>query len=333
MTNLLIPDHYPPSTSHNHLPIVGQLLVLILVIGGFFGSMFLLSTDDENSQITDTVREPFSHEGAVTKTTPSNIGDIAVKAQSAFVWDVRGQRVLFEKKEQEVLPLASITKLMTALVTHELVGDQESVVVPSSAVAQEGDSGLYAGEVLSQEKLRHMALVSSSNDAAYTLAAVAGSLLGDRDPVKQFVSSMNIRADELELNSLNFKNMTGLDVSETEPGAIGTAKDVSFLMEYLIEQYPQILIPTQSARDVVYNEAGNYHQAANTNVVAEHIPNLLGSKTGYTDLAGGNLTVAFDLGYNRPIVVTVLGSTRDARFTDVLTLVEAVQKSVTTSTP
>jgi D-alanyl-D-alanine carboxypeptidase (penicillin-binding protein 5/6) len=173
-----------------------------------------------------------------------------------------------------------------------------------------------------------MALISSSNDAAYELAASVGILLGDRDPVSQFVTAMNIKAQELGLDSLAFKNTTGLDLSLTEPGSVGNAKDVSFLMEHIITTYPDVLIPTQQTTTKVYNANGDYHTTENTNDIVARIPNLIGSKTGYTDLAGGNLTIAFDLGLNRPIIVTVLGSTRDERFTDVLKLVTAVQESI-----
>ena len=78
----------------------------------------------------------------------------------------------------------------------------------------------------------------------------------------------------------------------------------------------------------VYSDSGNYHDAQNTNDALYLIPNLLASKTGYTDLAGGNLTIAYDAGFNRPIIVTVLGSTQQERFSDVVRLVEAVQSDL-----
>ena len=87
--------------------------------------------------------------------------------------------------------------------------------------------------------------------------------------------------------------------------------------------YPEILRPTNTSATRINNTAGAYNDANNTNEVALKIPNMIGSKTGYTDLAGGNLTIAFDAGLNRPIIITVLGSTRDERFTDVFTLVRA----------
>jgi D-alanyl-D-alanine carboxypeptidase len=217
---------------------------------------------------------------------------------------------------------------MTALLAHELVPGDEGVTVPMAAIRQEGSSGLVAGEQLDIEKLRQLALVSSSNDAAFALAASVGTLLGTKDPTSQFIAGMNIRADELGLLTLDFKNTTGLDVSLTEPGAIGSARDVSFLMEYIISNYPEIITPTQDSATRIYNAAGAYHDINNTNEVALQIPNMIGSKTGYTDLAGGNLTIAFDAGLNRPIIITVLGSTRDERFSDVLALVSAVQETL-----
>jgi D-alanyl-D-alanine carboxypeptidase (penicillin-binding protein 5/6) len=198
---------------------------------------------------------------------------------------------------------------MTALLAYELTDPQKAAVISSRALGQDGSSGLSEGEQLTIKELNKLALVASSNDAAFALGAAVGALLGDKDPTTQFVAGMNVKADELKLSSLKFKNTTGLDLSPTEPGAVGSAKDISFLMEYILKN-------------------GDYHDIENTNEILYAIPNLLGSKTGYTDLAGGNLTIAFDAGMNRPIVVTVLGSTREERFSDVLRLVHAVQRNI-----
>jgi D-alanyl-D-alanine carboxypeptidase (penicillin-binding protein 5/6) len=263
------------------------------------------------------------------KVIPQRFEDVAVVARSAYVFDVVGQRALYSKNPDEVLPLASITKLMTALLAHELLSEDEYTEVPLSAIRQEGSSGLFAGEQLSLESLQRLSLISSSNDAAYSMAASVGSLLGDRDPTWQFVEGMNIKAAELGLHSLHFKNPTGLDVSATEPGAVGSARDATFLLEEIITNYPEVIAPTQELETRVYNAAGAYHEVENTNPLVTQIPGLIASKTGYTDLAGGNLTIAYDLGFNRPIIITVLGSTHAERFDDVLRLVAAVRDSLT----
>lgn len=326
-------DKYPhmieetKPSKKNIFPIMAQLGILSLILFGIFGAWIF----DTQSNEIKTLPEP---RNIVVDTTEYRLApqkierEINLRAQSAYVWDVRSQRSLYKKNADESLPLASITKLMTALLAHELVPGDEQVRIPLKAIMQEGSSGLVAGEQLDIEELQQLSLVSSSNDAAYALAASVGSLLGTEDPASQFIAGMNIRADELGLTTLHFKNTTGLDESLTEPGAIGSARDVSFLMEYIIVNYPEIIAPTQKSATRIYNTAGAYHDANNTNEVALQIPNMIGSKTGFTDLAGGNLTIAFDAGLNRPIIITVLGSTRDERFSDVLTLIAAVQETL-----
>ncbi|MCA9354859.1 MAG: D-alanyl-D-alanine carboxypeptidase [Candidatus Kaiserbacteria bacterium] len=315
-----------PSTK-NHFPIVAQLGVLAFVLTGIFGTLYVVGDNSQQPTVTQTPPPPIIEIKQQTL-PPQKIEDVELRATAAYVWDVTGQRALYNKNASEPLPLASITKLMTTLLAHELIADNEAAVVSLNAIRQEGSSGLFAGEELEIKDLQELALISSSNDAAYALAASVGNLLGDNDPTNQFIAGMNIRAAELGLETLEFKSTTGLDISETEPGATGSARDVTFLMEYIITHYPDLIAPTKQAETLVYNTAGAYHEAHNTNEIVLDVPNLLGSKTGYTDLAGGNLTIAFDAGLNRPIIITVLGSTRDERFTDVLTLVKAVQESV-----
>jgi D-alanyl-D-alanine carboxypeptidase (penicillin-binding protein 5/6) len=313
-------------TEKNRFPIIMQLGILSFILVGIFGA--LLFQSNQNQVAGELPPPPVQNNTQAELLIPEKIADVNLRAEAAYVWDVRAQRALYAQNESTALPLASITKLMTALLSYELIEQNEVASISRNALLQEGSSGFQIGEQLRIEDLTQMALISSSNDAAYELAASVGTLLGDRDPVAQFVTGMNIRAAELGLESLEFKNMTGLDVSLSEPGSVGSARDVSFLMEHIIDTYPDILLPTREVITQVYNTNGDYHTTENTNEIVSKIPNLIGSKTGYTDLAGGNLTIAFDLGHNRPIIVTVLGSTRAERFTDVLTLVAAIQESI-----
>lgn len=315
---------------HERLPVIAQLSVLFLILGGLFGTLVFLqdanTTKEELTATTPLKTEPLP---PVTP-TQNTLTNITVQGAAAFVWDVKSQKVLYEKNAEAVLPLASITKLMTTLLTYELFDPKERTNIPLAAILQDGDTGLFAGEQFKTGDLQRLALVSSSNDAAFALGATVGEALGDRDPTAQFVTGMNIRAEELGLDSLEFKNTTGLDLSVSEPGAVGSAKDVSLLMAYIVKNYPELLNPTTESATRVYNLDGAYHEIYNTNDLVGNIPNLIGSKTGFTDLAGGNLTIAFDAGLDRPIVITVLGSTREGRFNDVENLIKAVQASYNT---
>ena len=311
-------------------PVKTQLFIIAMFMLVIFGSVIVPKTiallEDEKVPEVNQF-EVLDQEANVTK-IPAKIDSLDIRAQSAFVWDVREQRVIFQKEADEQLPLASITKLMTALVAYELVSDDTSVTVSPNAAAQQSGGSLLSGEVFEIKDLADFALISSYNSAAYTVADSVGAILGDSDPVGQFIAGMNIRATELELNSLKFLNPTGLDISADEAGAFGSARDVSFLVEYIVKNHPEILLPTTVESTRIYNKAGQYHDAHNTNNIVLDIPNLMGSKTGFTDLAGGNLVVAFDAGFNRLIIVTVLGSTRSERFTDTQKIISEVQKAI-----
>lgn len=320
------------SLTKNQFPIITQLLVVGILLVVILGTIPLHkknqieaeAVQNDDIAIAEVKSEKYEHSIA----SLSEIARIDITARSAYVYDVRAGQVLYSKNADDILPLASITKLMTALLTYELMEEDIELRVPSSVAHKEQYNDLVSGEKLEADDLLQLALISSSNAAAHTLAENVGALLGDSDPIEQFVSGMNIRADELELNSMQFYNATGLDLSSTEPGAVGTARDVTYLVAYILEKYPDILSPTTEDTARIYNTEGAYHEVRNTNSKISAIPNLIGSKTGYTDLAGGNLTVAFDIGFDRPIIITVLGSTRTDRFNDVATLLNAVMKLV-----
>lgn len=312
------------------LPVLAQLSVLFVILASLFGTLLFLQEVNSFKQ-PPLVNLPPNIEPLPPITATENVfANITIQGASAFVWDVNKEMVLYKKNPDAVLPLASITKLMTTLLTYELFDPSERANVPLAAILQSGDNGLIVDEEFTAADLQELALISSSNDAAYALGATLGESLGERDPNAQFVTGMNIRANELGLHTLDFKNTTGLDLSISEPGAVGSARDVTRLMEYIIQNYPELLNPTTQSATKVYNTEGAYHEVYNTNQLVGDIPNLIGSKTGYTDLAGGNLIIAFDAGINRPIIVTVLGSTRDGRFNDVETLVKAAQASFNT---
>ncbi len=314
-------------------PAIAQLAILLVVLAVIFSATFLPGIVKNKIAARNPATVPTAPLVIADTNTAiiptDSIAAVKVKARAAFVYDVRTKRVLYQKDADAVLPLASITKLMTALVAHELVESKQTVTIPKAAIQQDGASGLKEGEKMTTQALSDYAVLASSNDAAYALAAAVGAVLDPNANANQtFVNSMNIRATELGLPNLKFYNPTGLDLSTTEAGAVGTAREVSFLMDYSLANYPSVLEPTTFTRTRVYSSDGAYHDAENTNPIISQIPNLLGSKTGYTDLAGGNLTIVFDAGFNRPIIVTVLGSSYDERFSDVLGLVHAVTNAL-----
>lgn len=329
--DFIISSSVAETTPRRRFPVVAQLVVLGVLMVLIFSTVIFPFAKSKVSHTNDTrvdTPAPTADSTTLSKTIVQSLGTVTITAHAAYVYDVKMQRSLYNKNADEALPLASISKLMTTLLAEELVSATTTLNIPKAAVLQDGASGLREGERISRQALSDYALIASSNDAAFALGAAVGSVIGgDNNQDQTFVDSMNIRANELGLSSMKFYNPTGLDISLSRAGAYGSARDVSFLLEYIMKQYPDLLKPTTAVTTRIYDASGAYYEAENTDPIINQIPNLRASKTGYTDLAGGNLTVAFDVGFDRPIIITVLGSTFSDRFVDVITLTTAVKKA------
>ncbi len=316
-----------------HIPVIQQLSIALGILVLIFGTTYIgnIASFFDTSEIDKTQADLSTK---VTKIiTESNkedfFEDIKIEAESAYIWDIRMQKAIYNKNADERLPLASITKLMTALVAYELIDDTDTIGITMDAISQEGDSGFLDGEEFSLRNLTNLTLITSSNDGAYALASAAGNSLGyTENPARIFIDAMNIRAEEIGLSQTYFNNPTGLDISETKAGAYGSARDMAFLMEYVITNYPEVLELTKEGLTAIPNMEGNAHTAQNTNNTVTSINGLIASKTGYTDLAGGNLVIVYDAGLNRPIIVSVLGSTMNGRFSDVSILAEKARQYI-----
>ncbi len=240
--------------------------------------------------------------------------DTIIEAKSAMVYDIVSGKTLYSKNADAQLPLASITKLVTALVADDHTGSNAMVQVSEQALDTEGESGLIVGDTWLEKDLSDFMLVSSSNDAATTLALAQGDK-------RQFVSLMNKLVSRLGLTSLVLLNESGLDISSAQAGAYGSARDISLLVTYMTMLKPELLRSTAIQSYTSVSTTGLRYNTKNTNKIVNAVPNMIGGKTGYTDLAGGNLAIVFDISIGTPVVVVVLGSTKDGRFTDVLKLV------------
>jgi D-alanyl-D-alanine carboxypeptidase len=262
-----------------------------------------------------------------TLTAMGEFPGVELEAKSAYVYDARTKEVIFAKNENQRLPLASLTKVMAALVAKELSPDYGTVTVTQGALAPEGDSGLRVGERWRLRDLLDFSLVSSSNDGIHAVALSLGALskadVSEEQIVEDFVREMNEKAHELDLRNTYFWNETGLDESDVKGGAYGTARDMALLLEYILGSQPELLEATRDTEALVHSLDNLEHTARNTNQLTPEIPGLLASKTGFTSTAGGNLVFAFDPELGRPIIVSVLGSSASGRFVDARKLVDA----------
>lgn len=303
----------------------------ILLILAMFGVLLFMVLFFNSIARRDGVSVP-------SETVLKKFDPIITEAKGVFVYDLREQKILYTKNENARLPLASLTKVMSVLVARDLGSSRRVVLVDERALQAEGDSGLYRGEKWILENLIDFSLITSSNDGiramALSLGALSNTNASSEEIIDDFVTEMNIKAGKLGLKDTYFWNETGLDMpistaskeSAKKGGAYGSARDISKLMEYALVEYPGLFEATQKSTSTIESLDNHPHLAKNTNSLIAEIPGLLISKTGYTDLSGGNLAFIFDPELGHPIIVSILGSTAQGRFEDARRIVVAVLK-------
>ncbi len=255
-----------------------------------------------------------------------------VIASSYVVLDIESGTVIAEKNSQVTRPLASVTKVMSAVVARSVLPKDSEVTIRKEFLEEEGDSGLRDGEVFKLSDLLDLSLIVSSNDGARSIASVAGVFMLNTTDYSfgrsEFIKEMNLQAKKLGLNSLSFTNETGLDNEDGTTGGYGNAQDIAKLFAYALKEYPDLLEATSHTKDTV-KSLQYVHNLENTNNSLGEIPNIIASKTGFTGIAGGNLAIVFDAGFGRPIAIVVLGSTTDGRFTDMVALASSTLQYLT----
>ncbi len=249
----------------------------------------------------------------------------ALTAQSAVVYDPTTGRILYAKEANVQRPLASLTKLMAAAAVLSAQKENPNIAIRIEDLAPEGDWNLWVGEEWPLNDLVTFGLVASSNDA---MAAAAGSVPGS------LIDTMNKSAKNIGLSHTYFLNPTGLDEDVETAGAYGTAHDMALLTAVFLKEFPSFFEATAKSGITIQNGDRTIYADATAQPLLD-IPGLIGAKTGYTDLAGGNLVAAIDIEIGRPLIISVLGSTKAGRFEDVKMLVDAVRGTLdsTQTTP
>lgn len=239
------------------------------------------------------------------------IPEIEAKATLSVKIDKIGnQKIIFEKNANEVLPIASLTKLMTALIVLENYDLYQELIVSREAIDQPEDFGqLKVGERLSVENLLYIMLIESSNDAAYTLADLISQ--------EAFVDLMNIEAKFLELNNAHFADPAGY-----LPENFSTAKDLVKFTHYLLEKKPEIFEITRVSEFDLYDPEGIFHhRLINTNELLKDYPQIIGGKTGETSKARQCFLLILKSPRDNSILINIILGSED-RFGEMKKLIE-----------
>ncbi len=237
----------------------------------------------------------------------------AVVARHWVIVDARDGRVLAERAAREPVAVASLTKVMTALVALERGNFDEPVTIVPEDLIGESSAGLQAGQVVTLRTLLYGLMLRSGNDAAMAIARAVGGSPHREDPAARarFVGWMNEKAAALRLSATHFRNPHGLD----EPGHVSSALDLARLTRIALAD-PRFVAVFGAAE-----YRGEGFEWRNTNRLPERYPGVIGGKTGWTDEAGLCLIEVAERAGHRLIVV-LTGSTFEAWYEDAAKLLD-----------
>lgn len=239
-----------------------------------------------------------------------------LSAKAVFVKDLTTDTILYQKDAHLSLPIASTTKIMTAVVSSEYFKPNSVLQVKIGATVAGSKVGLVAGEDLSFRSLLYGMLLSSGNDAAYTLAEnYPGGVSG-------FVLAMNKKAALLNLQNTRFDNPAGFD----SPNHFSSARDLSIITEQALKNTTLARIFATKQTSIISLDKKYTYQLANLNKLLTQVKGVLGVKTGYTEGAKENL-VTYVVRDGHQILTVLLGS--NDRFGESTKLIEWVYENFT----
>ena len=235
--------------------------------------------------------------------------ELTLTSHAALLMEKSTGEILYAQNEHDALPPASVTKIMTVLLTMEAIDSGrialDDMVTVSAYAAGMGGSQVFLaeGEQMSVDDLLKAVCVSSGNDAAVALAEhVAGV-------TELFVEQMNNRARELGMKDTHFVNCTGL----TAEGHLTSAHDIALMSRELLLHHPEVRNYTTIWMDTLRN--GTFG-LSNTNKLIRFYEGATGLKTGFTQEAGYCISATAERDGMELIAVIMKGTTSDSRNAD-----------------
>ena len=233
---------------------------------------------------------------------------VKLTAKSAAVVDFSSGRYLFSKNIDQQLPIASLTKLMTALVflennpgwQKEIVMQKQDEVAPAKYI--------YRGEKVRVKDLFMVSLIASDNNATMALVRSTGL------PIQEFIAKMNKRAKELGMNNTHFADVTGLTAKN-----VSTVRDLLILGKVVWRQAD--ILNAASRQSYLLQTANKQRRVISTNKLFGSFVEVEAGKTGYTEEAGYCFFAKLANQEGDEILAIVLGSaSEEGRFQEVKTL-------------
>lgn len=282
---------------------------------GINNQLFFLSSIS-GSQQSEAGFEPVEPKETPPPPSPYrnwNVPELDLQAESGLALEssLNGKdKILFNKNIYMKLPIASLTKLMTAVISLENYNLLQKIKISEDVISQEGETGLLSVDMkMTVNDLLYIMLIESDNHAAYALSEGMDKY--------DFVRLMNEKARELGMESTFFTEPTGLSAKN-----VSTAEDLSKLAKHILMNHPEI---SEISRLKEYN-LPNYGILSSTDQLLGEVPDIVIGKTGFTLEAGGCLFLAVKSPEKSDyIIYAVLGA--GDRFAEMKKIIEWVNQA------
>lgn len=246
----------------------------------------------------------------------------SIEAESYIVGTESGV-VLARKKSLDAVPMASLTKVMTALLL-EKYGTSSTILLTEIAKSVTPKvSDLAIGETFTAKVAKTLLLIESDNDIAESIATAIGPLIDPslQTPRDSFISAMNKTASDLGMTKTRYKNPSGLD----EMGHFSSAYDLFTLVRFIDDHYPNFWDETANPPKSIASLSGRKYSIKSSSLLVNY-PGIIGVKTGLTDEAKGALIIRYRItGFPEDLILVILRS--PDRFRDGERLINSIKSA------
>ena len=243
--------------------------------------------------------------------------DNDVDAAAVAIYDLDTGQMLAGKNPYTPLSIASITKLMSALIAGSYLHTNDIATINEEDFELTPNTEIRIDEEWRAMELLEYSLITSSNRGINSIGRTIEEKTGF-----SMVDLMNEFARDNALVNTHFVNPTGLDIHSELSGSESSAFDIARTAQIILTTQPKWAQSTTKEKETFYSFGGRSYIAINTNVLLGSIEDtVLLSKTGYTDIAGGALIMVLRMENGSTIGFVVLGSTRNGRFENMKTLI------------
>jgi serine-type D-Ala-D-Ala carboxypeptidase (penicillin-binding protein 5/6) len=295
-----------------------QLFTKTLLVGVCFLTVGLIPNWEDQIKQLDKLQVLGKTRTKISDTTAAPelaaiVENPTITARSALAYDFSSGSILYTYNFDTRVPIASLTKLLTAVVIAESGKLDEIVTITEEDIKVIGpNTGLVKDERIKVSELMKAMLIASHNDSTRALSRHVGGTS------EHFVELMNAKADELGMHSTHFTNPVGFD----DPNHYSTAQDLTLLVQKFMNDDRLSQIVRMKEAELRAVNLSFTHKVKTTNKLLLEDPSVVGIKTGYTTEAKGNLAIRSIEG-NADVVTIVLGS--DDREGDTRKILDWVQ--------